>query len=88
MEMDTGGNASVIVGSHNADLFAMKPDSKEHQHFAATLVGGVPLTAEDAQTMPLVLDGNIGVSTLRHWVVTMDLAHGRAWIAPASIGQR
>jgi len=88
MEMDTGGNSSVIVGSHNADLFAMKPDSREPQPIEATLVGGVPLAAQDAQAMPLALDGNIGVSMLRHWIVTLDLAHGRAWIAPTPDRQR
>jgi hypothetical protein len=84
MEMDTGNNSTVIVASHNAELFAMKPDSKDAQRFEGTLVGNVPLKAEDAHTMPLALDGNIGIGTLQHWIITMDMGHGRAWIAPAN----
>lgn len=84
MEMDTGSNSSVILASHNAALFALPPDSKEAQRFEGTLVGNVPLAADDAHTMPLALDGNIGAHILRQWIVTMDLAHGRAWIAPAN----
>lgn len=83
MEVDTGSDSSVLVGSHNADLFAMKADSKEPQPFRGELVGGVTLAAEDAHSMPLVLDGNIGVSVLKTWVLTVDIDHGRAWIAPA-----
>jgi hypothetical protein len=82
MEVDTGSDSSVIVGSHNADLFAMKADSKETQRFQGELVGGVRLTAEDAHAMPLVLDGNIGVSILKTWVLTIDIDHGRAWVSP------
>ncbi len=83
MEVDTGSDSSVLVGSHNAALFAMKADSKEPQPFRGELVGGVRLAAEDARSMPLVLDGNIGVSVLKTWVLTVDIDHGRAWIAPA-----
>lgn len=83
MEVDTGSDSSVLVGSHNADLFAMKADSKEPQSFRGELVGGVKLAADDARSMPLVLDGNIGVSVLKTWVLTVDIDHGRAWIAPA-----
>jgi hypothetical protein len=37
---------------------------------------------DDAHAMPLVLDGNIGVSILKTWVLTMDIDHDRAWISP------
>jgi len=84
MEVDTGSDSSVIVGSHNAELFAMKPDSKEPQPFRAELVGGVTLAAGDAHAMPLILDGNIGASILKTWVLTVDLGHGRAWISPVA----
>jgi hypothetical protein len=85
MELDTGSNSSIIVGSHNAELFTMKADAKEPQRFRGALVGGVALAAEDAQSMPLIIDGNIGLSMLKTWVVTMDLPHGRAWISPSQV---
>ncbi|WP_343615729.1 hypothetical protein [Novosphingobium sp.] len=82
MEVDTGSDSSVIVGSHNAELFSMKADSKEPQRFRGELTGGVRLVVDDAHAMPLVLDGNIGVSILKTWVLTMDMDQGRAWISP------
>lgn len=84
LEIDTGSNSSVIVASHNAPLFAMKPDSKEPQAFRGAVVGGVALAADDAQAMPLVLDGNIGAAILKSWIVTIDTTRGRAWISPAA----
>lgn len=82
MEMDTGSNSTVIVGSHNAELFGMTPDSKESQDFHGELVGGVPLITKDAHSVSLILDGNIGASSLKDWIVTIDIAHSRAWISP------
>ena len=83
MELDTGSNSSVIVGSNNAEVFAMKADNKEAQKFQGKLVGDIPLAADDARSMPLVIDGNIGAGVLKKWIVTVDLIHGRAWISPA-----
>ena len=31
----------------------------------------------------MIMDGNIGASFLAKWNVTLNLADGRAWIAPA-----
>jgi len=83
MEVDTGSNSSVIVGGHNAELFSMKPEDKSAQQFRGELAGGVALAAGDAQSMPLVIDGNIGAAILKHWVLTLDVPHGRAWISSA-----
>lgn len=87
MEVDTGSNSSVILGSHNADLFAMKADSKEPQMFRGELAGDVTLAADDAHAMPLVIDGNIGASILKTWILTLDLGHGRAWVVSADAAQ-
>ena len=31
----------------------------------------------------LIMDGNLGMPFLRHWVITLDLQAGTGWIAPA-----
>lgn len=88
MEIDTGSNSSVIVGAHNAALLGMVSDTKNAQRFQGELMGGVPLAADDAYAMPLILDSNIGTAVLQHWIVTIDVAHSRAWIASASADRK
>lgn len=83
MELDSGSDAAVIVGDHNAPLFGMDPSLKTRQPLHAMLSGGVKLDTEAARVMPLILDGNIGAAILKQWVITLDLEHARAWIAPA-----
>ena len=84
MELDTGSDGSIVIGNHNAELFSMKADDPSPQRFQSELAGGVPLASVDARSMPLVIDGNIGMPILRNWILTMDLAHSRAWISSAS----
>ena len=84
MELDSGSDASVMVAQSNAALLGMDPDVKSPQPLHATLAGGVRLDTDSAAEMPLILDGNIGAPTLAKWVVTLDLASGRAWISPAA----
>ena len=83
MELDSGSDASVVVAQSNAALLGMDPAATSPQPLHATLAGGVRLDT-DAARMPLILDGNIGAPTLAQWVVTLDLAAGRAWISPAT----
>ncbi|TCP83639.1 hypothetical protein C8J42_11821 [Sphingomonas sp. PP-CE-1A-559] len=84
MELDTGSNSSIIVSAHDAELFAMKPHDKEPQTFRGKLVGDIALAVDDARSMPLAIDGNIGAGVLKDWIVTLDIVRGRAWFSPAS----
>jgi hypothetical protein len=45
-----------------------------------TLVGGVAAEAQ-GRVSDFIVDGNIGTPILRNWVVTIDLANQRLWIA-------
>jgi predicted aspartyl protease len=83
-ELDTGSTGPAVIGSHTVGLLGMKADNSGPQPLRAELVGGVPLTTERALTASMIIDGNIGAPTLAQWIVTLDLAHGRAWIAPAA----
>lgn len=82
MELDSGSNGAVVVAQHNAALLGLNPDSKERQPISMSVEGGPKIEAQ-AVVMDLVLDGNIGVPVLKDWVVTLDLAHERAWIKAA-----
>jgi hypothetical protein len=38
------------------------------------------------RTRDLIMDGNIGAQFLNDWVLTLDLEHGRAWLASVARG--
>lgn len=82
MELDTGNIASLLVGNHIAPLLGMKPDVSTPFQGSLTLANGMvaqgPIITEN-----LIMDGNIGTAFLDHWIMTMDLEHGRLWLAPA-----
>jgi len=80
MELDSGSNGAVVVARHNAALLGLDPDGKSPQPLDLSIEGG-PKVATQALVMDLILDGNIGVPLLKEWVVTLDLARTRAWIA-------
>ncbi|HEY9134092.1 MAG TPA: hypothetical protein VIM98_20260 [Dyella sp.] len=82
MELDCGSDGYVIVNRPVAAALGLDPSAKGKQPLTASLGGGMPLKA-DAQIMDLAIDGNIGAPILKRWVITMDLAHQRLWLAPA-----
>jgi hypothetical protein len=50
---------------------------------AERLAGGVKVQAR-AIVRDLIMDGNIGLPVLMKWVITIDLAQQRLWIAPSA----
>jgi len=82
MELDTGNGGAIVVGNHIAPLLGLKPDQKEPQPANFVLAGGVPVSG-NTRTRDLIMDGNIGNQFLKNWNLTLDLARGRAWLAPA-----
>jgi len=88
MELDSGGGNSIIIGKHVAALFKLDPESRAMQQVSFTLAGTIPLTAPARVMDHMIMDGNINVPFLQKWDVTLDLARGRAWVAPASRGAR
>lgn len=80
MELDSGSDAAVIVGRHAAEALHLDRSAKGSQSVAMTLAGGVPVEGK-ARVEDLILDGILGLPVLRRWVVTLDLAGERLWIA-------
>jgi hypothetical protein len=83
MEMDTGNNGPIVIGSHIASLLGLHPDIATPQQAHFDLTEGVSVNHE-AVVQDLIMDGNLGEEVLHNWDVTFDLATGRVWMAPPS----
>jgi hypothetical protein len=81
MEIDCGSDATVVVGKHAATALGLDSNVKGAQALTMALAGGVPVRTT-ATVRDLIMDGNIGVPVLESWVLTLDLARQRMWIAP------
>ncbi|KQY99070.1 hypothetical protein ASD21_03685 [Caulobacter sp. Root1455] len=82
LELDCGSTGALVIGKHVADLLGLDPAVQKGQTVEMTLVGG-PKISGKVLVDDMILDGNIGVPALSAWIVTLDLANERAWIAPA-----
>lgn len=83
MEIDSGNGGANVIGKHLAPLLNLKTGTKEPQPANYMLVGGIPVTGNARVNETLIMDGNIGTRFLINWDLTLDLARGRAWLAPA-----
>jgi hypothetical protein len=82
MELDTGNGGTLAIATHIAPLLGMERDRKEPQPASFSLGGGIRVSGA-ARVLDLIMDGNIGNRVLRDYNLTLDLAQGRAWMAPA-----
>jgi len=81
MELDSG-SGGIIVSKVIAPLLKLDPDSTAGQ-FVRLTIGGTVVVDGHARVMDrMIMDGDLGASFLAKWDVTLDLASGRAWIAP------
>lgn len=80
LELDCGSTGALVIGKHVAALVGLDPAVQKGQSVDMTLVGG-PKISGKVLVEDMILDGNIGVPALQQWVVTLDLANERAWIA-------
>ena len=83
MELDTGNGSPVLVGRHVAQEFGLSADDKALQRLDAEIVPGIALDG-DVYVVDLIMDGIVGRTFLKRWDLTLDLASGRAWLAPAA----
>lgn len=82
MELDTGNVGTFVVAKHLAPLLGLDPNAQEGQQVDMTLTGGIEAKGT-ARVVDCIMDGNIGQGFLQHWLLTLDLRNGRAWLAPA-----
>lgn len=83
MEIDSGSDGEVIANRPLAHALGLDPQDRRPQPMSASIGGGLRLQAP-ARLTNLVIDGDIGEPVLRRWVITVDLAHGKLWLAPAA----
>jgi len=86
MEFDSG-SGGIFVSKVIAPLLKLDPESAAPQPVRLTIGDTVVVEGRARVVDRMIMDGNIGASFLAKWNVTLDLAAGRAWIAPASVGE-
>lgn len=82
LELDSGNGGTVLISKHAAPLVGLDPAAPGKQVLDFQLAPGVRLKTDSAFTPDMIMDGNIGMPFLRHWLVTLDLKAGKAWLAP------
>ncbi len=80
-ELDSGNGGTLLVSKPYATLFALDPEHAGPQKLDFEVAPGIRARG-DAFTPDLTIDGNLGMPFLKDWIVTLDLAHGRAWLQP------
>ena len=81
MELDSGNGGAFVIANYLADLFGLAQDISTPVQASFSLANGI-LVAGPTRTRDLIMDGNIGARFLNDWNLTLDLAGGRAWLAP------
>jgi hypothetical protein len=82
MELDSGNGGSIVVSRAVAPLLNLDPTADKPQAGKFDVAAGITV-AGNVRTPPgMIMDGNIGSQFLEHWCLTLDLAGGRAWLAP------
>ena len=84
MEMDTGNTGPTLVGRHAAALVGLNPDEEDVQELTMPLVPGVVVRGR-VRVRDLIMDGDIGRDFLNRWDLTLDLAHEKGWLTPATM---
>jgi hypothetical protein len=82
-ELDSGNGGTVLVSKHLAAAFHLDANAQGPQPLELDIAPGIHLSTDRAFTPDLILDGNLGMPFLSRFIVTLDLAHERAWLRPA-----
>ena len=79
-EIDSGNGGTLLIGKPYAASFGF-------DHAQGPRLGTIPIgrgVVASGFVMPadIILDGNLGMPFLKDFLVTLDLAQGRIWLAP------
>ncbi|HEX2804375.1 MAG TPA: hypothetical protein VHN55_10425 [Sphingomicrobium sp.] len=79
-QLDSGNGGTILVAKPYAAAFGLDPDKGPQQ---GQIDIGKGIVAEGL-VFPagITLDGNLGMPFLKNYLVTLDLEHGRVWLAP------
>jgi hypothetical protein len=79
-ELDSGNGGTLLIAKPYAAAFGFDPDKGPR---AGSFPIGRGIVASGF-VMPagITLDGNLGMPFLKNYLVTLDLEHGRVWLAP------
>ncbi len=79
-QLDSGNGGTLLIAKPYAAAFGFDPDKGPR---LGSFPIGKGITASGL-VMPagITLDGNLGMPFLKHYLVTLDLAAGRVWLAP------
>ena len=78
--LDSGAGGVSLIAKDYAAEFGLKPDIAE-QRLQMEIAPGISVDSPVAVT-DMIMDGNLGQPFLSRHLVTIDLAHSRAWLAP------
>ncbi len=83
-ELDSGNGGTVLVRKTYAAMFGLDSTVAGPQAGEVAVLPAVRARTDRIFTPDMIIDGNLGMPFLRNWVVTLDLASARAWIAPTT----
>lgn len=83
MELDSGNGGTILVSKPYAALVGLDSTAHGPQTGSFELLTGMPVRSDRMFTPDMIIEGNLGMPFLRSCIITVDLATGRAWIAPA-----
>ncbi|WP_298810414.1 aspartyl protease family protein [uncultured Sphingomonas sp.] len=79
LELDSGNGGTLLVARPLLKSFNLKEVTGEGPQEGRFKVAEGVEAAGLIFSPDIVIDGNLGMPFLKHWIVTMDLANGRVW---------
>jgi hypothetical protein len=80
IEVGTGSEAAAIINQPLAARVGLStPVAGSGAQIDLRLDGGAPVRTP-VETSAMIFDGNLGLGTMRSWVLTFDLERERVWI--------
>lgn len=77
--LDSGAGGVSLIAKEYARIFGLDPEVKE-QRLKYEVAPGIPVDSP-AMVADMIMDGNLGQPFMSNYVITMDLANSRLWIA-------